>query len=106
MIVVFNWPMQTMMGGHFLTKGHDGTLVDKFRAKVSNVAIALRCSASAKPGVAGSSTMCYLAVQLGTQCNFVGCARPTKMGGTAVAIVHDLHHGGVLDTRLVHFLRI
>ena len=36
-IVVFNWPMQTMMGGHFLTKGHDGTPVDKLRAKVSKL---------------------------------------------------------------------
>ena len=28
----------------------------------------------------------------------VGRARPTKMGGTAFTLVHNLHHGGKLDT--------
>ena len=41
-----------------------------------------------KPGLTGNSTMCCLAVQLGTQCAFVSCARPTKMGGAAFAMVH------------------
>ena len=102
--MVFNWSMQIMLGGIFPAKRHDGTPLDKFRAKVSKLPLHftavllqatvdwqfLQCVAGFLPA--------WNSVQL--------CQGQPTWEEMLFTIVHNLHHGGQLDTWLVDFVRI
>ena len=95
LMVVFTWSMQIMLGGHFPTKKHDGTPLDKFRAEVSKLPFLFASVILQVRGDWQFYNEClgfpaWDALQL---CSFVGCAGPARMG-VFLAIGHNLHHGG------------